>query len=211
MERVDAAVLELARRLGAEEQSYPARIARETLERVENFTSFPGQAIPDGEGFMPPAVCYHTYELLRNVRLQDSPYVVTARNLCARHEQNYDDVHLREFTMREIVFFGAHAEVEKIRKQLIRGGEAIAASLGLDAEIAVATDAFFLGTSRGKALLQRIKKLKLELRVGGIPLASFNHHEDFFGRRMQIRLQNGEVAQSGCAAFGLERWAHAPR
>ena len=42
-----------------------------------------------------------------------------------------------------------------------------------------------------------------------VAIASFNSHGDFFGRRMNIRLPGGEVAHSGCVAFGLERWAYA--
>lgn len=208
---IDARLAPLARSVGAIEMTFPSRISRATLERVENFSSFPGQAIANGDGFIPPAVCHHAYELLRNVRLSRVPHVVTARNGCARGEAFYDDTRLREFTMREVIFFGPRGEVEKIRKRLLRASERLAREIGLEPETAVATDSFFLGTSRGKALMQKIKRLKLELRVEGIALASFNHHEDFFGTRMEIRLPNGEIAHSGCAAFGLERWVHAAR
>lgn len=207
---VDAKLQRLARSMGASEMTFPPHISREILDRVENFTSFPGQAIAAGEAFIPPAVCYHAYEMLRNVRLSQ-PHIISARNRCARGEEAYDDVHLRDFTMREIVFFGTRDAVETMRKRVLRASERLAAEFHFAYDVAVATDSFFLGTSRGKAIVQKLKQLKLELRVNGVALASFNHHEDFFGTRMDIRLPNGGVAHSGCAAFGLERWVHAAR
>jgi len=77
-----------------------------------------------------------------------------------------------------------------------------------------ATDSFFLGPSRGKFLLQKLKQLKHELRapVGDgtdLAIASFNHHESFFTRRMNIRFADGTPAASGCVAFGIERWSYA--
>ena len=60
--------------------------------------------------------------------------------------------------------------------------------------------------------MQRILPLKYELRlrVGAdgrsVAAASFNNHEQHFGRAFSIRLPSGEYAHSGCVAFGWERW-----
>jgi len=116
--------------------------------------------------------------------------------------------------MREIVFFGSSQSVERIRCNLINSVSRLSRAVGIVAEIEEATDPFFLGKSRGKRLLQRLKKLKYELRANykandRLAVASFNNHEDFFGKRMNIRLPNGAIAHSGCVAFGIERWAFA--
>ena len=60
-------------------------------------------------------------------------------------------------------------------------------------------------------MLQRIKALKHELIVRfpngrSLAVASFNNHERFFGDSFGITLESGEVAASGCVAFGIERW-----
>ena len=83
---------------------------------------------------------------------------------------------------------------------------------GMTGSVAPASDPFFLGGSRGKLLLQKLKGLKHELRTQirhgvDMAIASFNLHQDFFTRRMNIRLANGIPAHSGCAAFGIERWS----
>ena len=102
----------------------------------------------------------------------------------------------------------------------MRRALALAAALGLDGELAEATDPFFAPTARGRALLQRVKGLKQELllRVGDerVAAASFNLHERFFGEAFDIRLADDAPAASACVAYGVERWllaflvAHGP-
>jgi len=113
--------------------------------------------------------------------------------------------------MREIVCLGAEWDVKSL---LDRGGErasALAARLGLETEIVLASDPFFAPSARGRAALQRIKGLKHEL-VFRFPdqrplaIASFNDHQQFFGDAFAISLSDGSSASSGCVAFGVERW-----
>jgi hypothetical protein len=53
-------------------------------------------------------------------------------------------------------------------------------------------------------------KYELRLRVApdgrSVAAASFNNHEQHFGRAFSIMLPSGEFAHSGCIAFGWERW-----
>ena len=109
--------------------------------------------------------------------------------------------------MREIVFAGEPDWVADQRCEWMKRIEAFAKSLGLPARLELATDPFFGGEARGKRLLQQLKELKYELRVGTMAIASFNLHETHFTRRFDIALANGGVAHTGCVAFGLERWA----
>jgi seryl-tRNA synthetase len=171
---------------------------------------------------LPPALCYHVYAALADRTLTDSAHV-TLRGTCWRHEGERTAPLERgwAFTMRETVRVGAAGAVEPFLEHVAERTLALAAALGLDAEIAPATDPFFAPTARGRSLLQRVKGLKREimLPIGGgrsVAAASFNHHETYFGDAFDIRAADGAAAVSGCAAFGLERWllaflvAHGP-
>ena len=214
----DAAFAALARRRGAQFHSYPGIVSRQLLERLEYFSSFPGVATEAGEcHVLPPAVCYQTYEHLADRELERHPYRVSVAGRCSRFEGprlTGSPECLWNFTMRELVFFGSEAEVTAERSALMRGVTGLLRKAGMTGTLAPATDPFFLGESRGKLLLQKLKALKYELRSeirAGVDMAiaSFNHHEDFFTRRMNIRLGGGVRAHSGCAAFGIERWSFA--
>jgi seryl-tRNA synthetase len=232
----------LARRHGAAEEAYPPLIRVATLRRLGYFSSFPqlatfathfrdgaavgrlavpgrrpgpGLAVPTH--VLSPALCYHTYDLLRGRTLGRPAWRITAAGPCFRYEKSRSrraPERLWSFTMREIVFFGPAAEVARVRRRLMAAVARLALATGVAGRLDVGQDAFFVGASRGKRLLQALKKLKYELRAGvdggrTLPVASFNLHETFFGARMQIRLPEGAIAHSGCAAFGIERWAYA--
>lgn len=161
---------------------------------------------------LPPALCYHVFERLAGRSLATKE-LVTLSGTCWRHEGSRLSALERQwaFTMREIVCVGAAPEVEEFRKRAMRRAGALASRLDLDAGFLVATDPFFAPTARGKAIVQRVKALKHELALPigeerSTAAASFNNHERFFGEAFGIRLPTGEVASSGCVAFGLERW-----
>jgi hypothetical protein len=228
----------LARRLGAVQHDYPDLISIAQLDRLEFFASFPHLAtfaapfesakaavagsprnpqLAEPDCALAPAVCYHTFTCLEGFRLTSQPYTVTARGRCCRFEGpalERTPVRLWSFTMREIVAFGTAGDVERIRRRLSRAALRLAEKSGLSCRLAPASDPFFLAESRGKALAQRLNGLKLELLASlsdgtEIAVASFNLHQDFFSTRMQISLPSGETAQSGCSAFGIERWGYA--
>jgi seryl-tRNA synthetase len=204
---------------GAEERVFPTLVSEETLERSGHLASFPGCASRveaagrSGRYFLSPAVCYHTYELLAGSEL-DSSAVVTSAGRCFRDDPA-DGRHLWEFTMREVVFLGGSEFVHAQRQEWLELATRWTSVLGLEARAELASDPFFAGREgRGKKVFQHIKELKYELRapdLAGRPvaIASFNLHEQFFGKRFGIALRNGEPAFSGCAAFGLERWTMA--
>ena len=205
--------------LGAQEWRFPAAIPRVTLERAAFFESF-GALAPhvDGEdAHLTTAACYQLYPHLGGRPPPgDGPLVLTLVGECYRNETLAERPLARQwaFQMREIVFVGRPEEVRRLRAALAERTAELAAGLGLAAQLEAASDPFFGAQSRGRALLQQLKQLKHELRVpdpAGEPLAiaSFNDHEDFFGRAFGIALPGGEAASSGCAAFGLERWVYA--
>jgi seryl-tRNA synthetase len=201
----------------AEQYVSPALISEKTLERSGYLVSFPGRASRieassrSGKYFLSPAVCYHAYELLAGSQL-DSSAVMTCAGRCFRDDPA-DGRHLWEFTMREVVFLGSSEFVSAQRQEWLELATRWARALGLDASSGLASDPFFVGgENRGKKILQRVKELKYELcapDLAGRPMAiaSFNLHEQFFGKRFGITLGNGAPAFSACAGFGLERWA----
>ncbi|HUF28041.1 MAG TPA: hypothetical protein VMM18_13790 [Gemmatimonadaceae bacterium] len=201
--RDDASVLEDVAR-----NPHPAAAARDA-------------AAPAGAALQ-PAVCWHAYVALAGTFLTRQR-TLTLQGSCWRHEGARLQPLARgwAFTMREIVAFGTSDVVEAFRQRGVRRAVALAGSFGLEATVAAASDPFFAPTARGKALLQRVKALKHELVVQlgdgrALAVASFNHHEDFFGDRFDIRLADGGIAASGCVAYGIERWvlaivaAHGP-
>jgi seryl-tRNA synthetase len=161
-----------------------------------------------------PAVCYHAYPEWEDRTLGAAPEVLTAVGRCYRHEDgNYVPLErLWDFTMREIIILGTRDQVEAHRRTLIERVGELVTHLELDASIEPATDPFFAAGDEGRKLMQQAAALKHELGLAvdatgrRVAAASFNHHYDYFGTRFGFRLTNGEVAHSGCVAFGLERW-----
>lgn len=224
-----------------DEWAVPSALPLSTLERAGYFASFPhwltvashlsedpatlervaasndpaqaaAEAVVPGTTALPPAVCYHVYAALAGSTIPGR-CVVTAQGCCWRHEGNRLAALERgwSFTMREIVCIGTEAECVAFRDRGVKLTRWLATGLGLDSSVEPAEDPFFAPTSRGRALLQRVKGLKHELRlpIGDgetIAAASFNLHEQFFGKAFDIRLANGEPAYTACVAFGLERW-----
>lgn len=240
--RIREAVAGLALRETREEWRPPPAVSLETLRRARYFSSFPqwltvashlsddpaalervarasdpadavarAQAPPAAA--LPPAVCYHVYDALRDTTLEADARLLTAEGTCWRHEGEAMRPLERgwAFTMREVVCLGDGDTVEAFRERLLERALELADALGLEARVEEATDPFFAPTARGKALLQGVKGLKRELLLPAgdgrwTAAASFNHHETFFGDAFGIRLASGAPAHTGCAAFGLERW-----
>lgn len=216
-------MLRWGRELGARECEAGRLIPLAALDRAGYLASFPGRAVPappDGSGSglaLPPAACLHCYAELADHKLDGTPLVFAVRNHCARGDETLDVAHgrFREFTMREIVIVGAASEVDRARRALMRQTQTYVTRLDLSATIEVATDTFHVPADRGKLAVQRLRALKYELRMPvadeTIAVASFNYHEDHFGRAFGITLPDGSLAHTACVALGVERWELALR
>lgn len=217
--RFDALLERIALRRHACPVIYPPILSRETLERLEYFDSFPFTATPAGDyHVLSPAVCYHCYKALEGRALPSHPFRLTAAGSCARWEGEdltASPERLWCFTMRELIFFGTPAEVVRECRSLERSLQRALLRAGLQTSGEPAADPFFgSGSARGKFLIQRLKRLKIELRAQfsegrSIAVASINNHGTFFTERMRISLADGQPAHSGCVAIGLERAAYA--
>ncbi|HUQ99142.1 MAG TPA: hypothetical protein VM166_06780 [Gemmatimonadaceae bacterium] len=217
LELFDSTAAGWARELGAVEEVFADTISAESLDRAGFLSAFPEKVVQvngDTNFVMPPAVCYHHYPHLAHHLVDASGTMITACGRCYRNER--DEAHpverLRAFTMREIIAVGSDSFVESMRRELMDRVTKWIVELELDGFIETASDPFFTNEGRGRRLMQQLQPLKyeLQLQVSGdgrtMAAASFNHHRDHFTRAFSIRLENGDTANSGCVAFGWERW-----
>lgn len=213
---LDSIVAGWARELGAVEEVFSDAIALHTLERAGFIEAFPQKLVGidgDDDFARPPALCYHHYPHLSGRAVDHPGSIVTVAGRSYRNEEDRDRPleRLRQFTMREIVAIGSESFVETTRRGLIDRVGSWVVELDLEGFIETASDPFFTRATRGRRLMQQLQPLKYELRLGSgegrtLAAASFNHHQDHFGKAFSIRQPNGDAAHSGCIAFGWERW-----
>lgn len=211
----DNTVCRWANELGATGMTYPHEISIQTLERAGFVSAFPDKLVRTDGRTHSPAVCYHHYPTLENCTIGERGSITTALGRCYRNEFDANAAHpmerLREFTMREIITVGSPQLVESVRASLMGRVELWLKELGLDGAIETATDPFFTDAARGRLLMQQLLPLKYELRLRvaadrTVAAASFNNHHDHFGKAFRIQLADGQIANTGCVAFGWERW-----
>jgi hypothetical protein len=236
LHRLDAAVVSAAQAWKAQEHQLPPIVKAADLERIDYFRSFPHLmtvpvSLPPDEvaierfsarceqssGTVPleehdrvehallPAACYVVYPMLGSSRLEGR-VLITTKATCYRRESHF--VPLRRqwaFTMREVVCVGTEVEVT----DLLDRGRALITELcerlDLRRDWAEATDPFFQPSKQGRHLYQRLNPVKHEAVVDDLAIASVNRHHEHFGDAFAVR-RGDQAAQSGCVAFGLERW-----
>ncbi len=164
-----------------------------------------------------PAVCYHLYFALADREVAGGQLVATAVGNCFRYESSnlISLERLWNFTMQEIIFVGDKEFVLSKRDE----ARAIVGDLlnewGIAYRVESANDPFFIGEFRAQAAFQSAFELKYEVRArvphrdGTLAIGSYNYHQDFFGRHLDMQIPGGAAAHTGCVAFGLERLAYA--
>lgn len=199
---------------------------REDLDVIQNFSDHATcgdhgieigmESFSKIKAMLSPAVCYHLYFSLAGKPLPDDQMVATAVGNCFRYESSnlVSLERLWNFTMREIIFVGSKEFVLENRETARKRMEAKFADMGLAYRVETANDPFFIGEFK-QAAFQNAFELKYEIRASlpfknsTLAVGSYNYHQDFFGRTLNITLSNGKPAQTGCVAFGLERIAYA--
>jgi seryl-tRNA synthetase len=166
------------------------------------------QALSDT--ILAPAVCYHVYPLLEG-RLAPGGREVNAFSYCYRHENTVEAGRFRAFRVEEFVYANDRATCERWREEWLQRGTTYLRGLGLTVRRELASDPFFGSTRRLLAADQRQRRLKYELQVPlrerWLAVSSYNLHDDHFGRRFGIDRNDGEIAETACVGFGLERIA----
>jgi len=200
---------------------------REDLDNIDQFaqhTHWEGEALNTSkesfsqiEALLSPAVCYHWYFALADKQLKEDHLVGTAVGNCFRYESsNLTSLErLWNFTMREIIFIGHGDYVVEQREIGRQRMTHILEECGLAYRVESANDPFFIGEFRKQAAFQSAFQLKYEIRASlpfsgkTLAVGSYNYHQDFFGRHLNITLPDGSPIHTGCIAFGLERIAYA--
>jgi seryl-tRNA synthetase len=161
-----------------------------------------------------PAACYPAYPIAAaRGRAPAAGHVFDVAAECFRHEPSQHVDRMQSFRMREYVRMGTPDQVIGFRQNWIERAKGIADELRLPHRIDFASDPFFGRTGQLLAANQIDQALKYELlipvRSNEQPTAcmSFNYHRDYFGKTWGISDATGNVAHTGCAAFGIDRLA----
>lgn len=200
---------------------------REDLDAIENFAQYAvcdehGLNIPSGslarvQALLSPAVCYHLYYSLADKPLPGGQMIATAVGHCFRYESTnlVSLERLWDFTLWEVIFVGSRDFVlhnRELARERIKG---VFDEIGLAYRVESANDPFFVGEFRKQVAFQSAFQLKFEMRArlpfkdSTLAVGSYNYHQDFFGRNLNITLPDGSYAHTTCVGFGLERMAYA--
>jgi seryl-tRNA synthetase len=200
---------------------------REDLDVIDQFSQHaacgphgldtPPESFAAIQALLSPAVCYHLYFALADKPLPGGKATATAVGNCFRYEAiNLASLErMWNFTMREVIFVGPKDFVLENREVARQRMAAFFEQIGLAYRVESANDPFFIGEFRKQAAFQSAFQLKYEIRArlpfkdSTLAVGSYNYHQDFFGRSLNISLPDGSPAHTGCVAFGLERIAFA--
>ncbi len=178
--------------------------ARERGERWESF-------LEPADLMLAPAVCHPVYGLVGDTVPQAGRYFDIVGD-SFRREPSLDPMRLQAFHMHEFVHIGTPASAKAHRDGRVPVMRSLLEGFGLEIDVVPANDPFFGRVGKILARNQVEQALKYEFVTpvygdAGEPTAisSANLHEDHFGLSFGIRTEDGEVAQSACLAFGLER------
>lgn len=187
------------------------RFAADARERAATAPDAGHEPRPTGF-ILEPVVCHNVYRALRGAR-QDGTRLVTALGSCYRFEGCRFVPLLRqwEFSMREAVLIGAPGALAALRERILGATLAVCEELDLGGALEIATDPFFVSEAGSARAFQAMQSTKLELRLdlgGGAATAaaSFNLHGTHFTEPMDIRSPGGELLETACVGWGIERW-----
>lgn len=159
-----------------------------------------------------PFVCHNIYRSLNNKQLA-SNRIISAQGKCYRYEGFRFMPLLRqwEFSMREIVLVGERDFVMEARQRCIELTQAMITELDIDASLEIAADPFFVSAAASARTFQMMQSTKLELKLRidddiRTAAGSFNIHGKHFTRPMKIYNAKGEMLETACCGYGIERW-----
>lgn len=182
---------------------------RDLLQRIQDDQPW-AELLDMSQVSLTPAVCYPVYAQLAGT-LPAQGRLVDLTGWVYRHEPSHEPTRMVSFRMREFVRAADADTVIEWRNTWLQRGLQLLLDLGLPAKSETASDAFFGRGGKMMAANQRDQQLKFEVVVPVISrenptaVCSFNYHQDHFGKTFGITAANGEVAQTACMAFGLER------
>ena len=158
------------------------------------------------------SVCHPLYAMCAGV-LPEGGSRYEVYGWCFRHEPSLDPIRMQAFRMHEFVYLGDSEVAHEFRDRWLEHGCDILRGLGLEVGTVVANDPFFGRAGRVLAHNQLDDVLKYEIITTldsyetPTAIASSNLHRDHFGRPFGIQTASGEVAESACFGFGVDRIA----
>jgi seryl-tRNA synthetase len=195
--------------------TFPVALDQDDEQNLKTFTD--GEPIDDAgclhltrtaplKEVLTPAACYHVYVHMQGKDLAQPLYVTTV-NTCFRREKRYAPLERQwAFSMREIVCVGSENEVTGFLDRYRKRVSELLAVIGLPIEWMHATDPFFNPRKNPRYIAQKLDPVKHEMVFrDSLAIGSVNFHRSYFGDAFAIT-RGGEVAYSGCVAFGIERW-----
>lgn len=160
-----------------------------------------------------PSACFHVYEKYQNKEIKNGTIITLNQNVFRNEGRlNWDEFgRLRDYHVREIVFFGSEKYVEEIRERISKEIMQIIKRLEINAFMSVAADAFIMPKMIRYKKYQIMERSKYEVRMSyendrTIAVASLNLHGTAFTNSFNIKVQGEENPVSGCIGFGIERW-----
>jgi seryl-tRNA synthetase len=171
-------------------------------------------ALSATELVLAPAACYPIYPLAADRgRAPAAGLRFDVSCDCFRHESSHEIGRFQSFRMREYVRVGSPEQVLEFRERWVTRAKTLVDQLALPHRVASASDPFFGRAGKLMAVNQIEQELKFELLIpihsADDPTAcmSFNYHRDHFGNTWGIKLATGDLAHTGCVAFGMDRLA----
>jgi seryl-tRNA synthetase len=159
-----------------------------------------------------PAACYPLYPLVASRgRIPTGGLIFDVAADCFRREPSRSLDRLQSFHMREFVRIGPPEDITAFRDGWMTRARQLAEELALPYSIEVANDPFFGRVGQIMAVSQIQQALKFELLIPyhakARPTAcmSFNCHREHFGQVWGLQDSRGQLAHTGCVAFGLDR------
>lgn len=160
-----------------------------------------------------PSACFHSYIEFKNQCLEEKKILTFTQSVFRNEGRfNYEDLgRLRDYHVREIVFFGDTDYVKEKRKELMDFVVQFVKDIDLCGEMVLASDPFIMPKLQKYKKIQMMENVKYELRINysndeSLSVASFNLHGTSFTYPFQISIKNVSQSVTGCAGFGLERW-----
>ncbi len=187
------------------------RFASDARERAATVPAGDHEARPTGF-ILEPVVCHNVYRALAGARLTDTR-LITALGSCYRFEGFRFAPLLRqwEFSMREAVLVGEPEALRALRQRILDATLTVCDVLDLGGRLEIATDPFFVSEAGSARAFQAMQSTKLELRLdlgdgAATAAASFNLHGTHFTEPMDIRGGDGQLLETACVGWGIERW-----
>lgn len=182
---------------------------RRLLELADAGQDWTGE-LTAGETTLISSACHPLYPTLTGV-LPSEGLRVDLLGWCFRHEPSLDPGRMQTFRQREFVYLGSAEGALAHRDLWVERGLDLLKRLQLSVQAEVANDPFFGRTGRLLANEQREAALKIELvaPLGSLTamtaIASSNLAGDHFGHTFGIQQVDGQIANSACIGFGLDR------